>query len=315
KGTWVRVRVNRDCAKATVFFHYSNERRLGDRAVDSASQTTTKGLLHVRGENRRTLGFATGIGYYEMGADLKLKRVFDANAEEYLRKSVAIPKNVLTTDSASILYVDDAGQRWRLPSSGDGCPMDDPFEGRVDREVCTERDIFNAGGTFYELPADNAGGFAKIRPITTHNQHIKDYCSYLGMLVMSGATGKSPHIIHSDDGQASLWIGVIDDLWQFGKPRGAGGPWKETTVQAGLPSDPYLMNGFDKKSLSLSSESSVIIRVEVDLTGTGLWRTWQRLEVTPNKVTEYQFPDAFSAYWVRVVADRDCRATAWFEYH
>ncbi|MBN1851880.1 MAG: hypothetical protein JW829_04120, partial [Pirellulales bacterium] len=28
KGTWVRVRVNRDCAKATVFFHYSNERRL-----------------------------------------------------------------------------------------------------------------------------------------------------------------------------------------------------------------------------------------------------------------------------------------------
>ena len=53
---------------------------------------------------------------------------------------------------------------------------------RVDREVCTERDLFNCHGTFYELPAENAGGFAKVRPVTTHNRRVHDYCSYRGLL-------------------------------------------------------------------------------------------------------------------------------------
>jgi hypothetical protein len=82
------------------------------------------------------------------------------------------------------------------------------------------------------------------------------------------------------------------------KPVGVGGPWKDTAVKAGEPSDPCLMTGFDKKSLTLSADKAVKVRVEVDLTGTGLWRTWQTLDVTPGKATEYRFPDAFSAYWV-----------------
>jgi len=57
---------------------------------------------------------------------------------------------------------------------------------RIDREVVTERDLFNCHGTFYELPAENAGGFAKVRPISTHNRKIADYCSYRGLLVMTG---------------------------------------------------------------------------------------------------------------------------------
>ena len=40
---------------------------------------------------------------------------------------------------------------------------------RLCREVVTERDLFNCAGTFYELPANNADGFAKIRPIASHN--------------------------------------------------------------------------------------------------------------------------------------------------
>ena len=42
----------------------------------------------------------------------------------------------------------------------------------MDREVVTERDLFNCAGTFYELPADNAGGFAMVRPIATHNASV-----------------------------------------------------------------------------------------------------------------------------------------------
>jgi hypothetical protein len=302
KGAWVRVRANRDCAKATVFFQYSNNSGTGVSPV-SSPQPVPPGLIRARGDNLRTLAFASDAGYYEMGADLKLKRVNDAKAEEYLKKNVAIPKDVLTADAASILYVDESGNRWRIPGG-------ELTGGRICREVCTERDLFNAGGTFYELPANNAGGFAKIRPVATHNLRIHDYCSYRGLLVMSGIEGTA----RSDDGKVTLWVGVVDDLWQFGKPRGVGGPWKDTAVKAGAPSDPYLMTGFDRKSLTLTADKPVKIRVEVDITGTGLWRAWQTLKVAPGKATEYRFPDAFNAYWVRVVADRDCRASAILTY-
>ena len=105
-------------------------------------------------------------------------------------------------------------------------------------------------------------------------------------------------------------MGALDDLWQFGKPRGQGGPWKNTAVKASVPSDAYLMTGFDRKSLVLSADKAVKVRVEVDITGTGLWRAWQTFEVTRSRATEYRFPAAFNAYWVRAVADSDCTATA-----
>jgi hypothetical protein len=90
----------------------------------------------------------------------------DPAADEWLGKNVAVPPNVLKIEPASVLYVDDAGQRWRLPKSPSFSADKLPFgPERIDREVVTERDLFNAAGIFYELPAENAGGFAKIRPI------------------------------------------------------------------------------------------------------------------------------------------------------
>jgi hypothetical protein len=305
KGAWVRVRASRECAKATALFQYSNIPVTG--AAPAPGQSTTDGLLRTCGADKRTLGFATATGYYEMDGELKLRRVDNQKAGDYLKQNTAIAKDVLVADAASILYTDESGKRWRLPKGEIG-------EGRVCREVCTERDLFNAGGTFYELPANNAGGLAKIRPICTHNRKIKDYCSYRGMLVISGISGESPHVIRSEDGNASLWCGVVDDLWKLGKPVGVGGPWKETAVTAGRPSDPYLMSGYDRKSLTLTADTPVKITVEVDISGTGLWRTWRTFEVEPGKATTHQFSEAFSAYWVRVTAERSCIATAEFQY-
>ena len=135
----------------------------------------------------RTLAFATADTYYELDGDLKLTRRDDTKAADFLRKNMAIPQGVLTYDAASVLYSDEKGRRWRLPK-GDAA-FDTPGvlgDERVDREVITERDLFNCGGTFYELPAESSCGFGKIRPITTHNRRIKDYASYRGMLVISG---------------------------------------------------------------------------------------------------------------------------------
>jgi hypothetical protein len=185
---------------------------------------------------------------------------------------------------------------------------------RVCREVATERDLFNFHGTFYELPARNAQGFAKIRPIATHNLEIHDYASHFGMLFMTGLNGQpGDRVIRSADG-AALWAGVIDDLWQLGKPRGEGGVWKETTVKAGVPSDPYLMTGYDKKSATLQSTADTSVTLEVDIDGTGLWIPYKAFALKAGETVRHAFPEGFSAYWVRAVSSADTVATVMFTY-
>lgn len=191
---------------------------------------------------------------------------------------------------------------------------------RVCREVATERDLFSCMGTFYELPAENADGYAKIRPVSTHNYRINDYASYRGMLILTGVKpeeGKdNEHIIVSDDGKAAVWVGVIDDLWQLGKPVGKGGPWKDTEVKAGIPSDPYLIGLYDRKQLVLShqSDKDVTFSIEVDPTGNGDWMEYKLQQVKAGEKWAYEFPEEFQGRWIRFSTDADTKATAWLEY-
>jgi hypothetical protein len=251
---------------------------------------------------------------------MKLRRVEDPAQHVWLKANAAIPSGIVTVDSASVLYVDDAGRRFRLPK-GDPSFDRDSFLGpsRLDREVVTERDLFNCHGTFYELPAENAGGFAKIRPVATHNRRIIDYCSWRGLLVMTGVADQAPgsrHIIRSEDGKCAVWIGVVDDLWKLGKPTGRGGPWKETPVRAGEVSDPYLMSGYDAKTLELShkGQNSVTLQVEVDVDGEGHWAAYRSFQLPPNGSARHIFPAVFQAYWMRVKASAGTVATAQLAY-
>jgi len=256
-GAWVRLKTDRDCAKLTAFFHYSNSDRRGTEPAamfaglaKPGDKAVSGGLLYARGGNLRTLRFAArnaagDLDSYILDAGLKLRRDDDPKGMEWMKKNVPIPQNVVTVDAASVL-IEENGKRWRLPKGDAAFDQPGPLgDERVDREVCTERDLLNVHGTFYELPAINAGGMAKVRPVATHNRRIKDYASYRGLLVISGvaadAPRDNPHIVRSDDGRCALWVCAVDDLWQLGKPRGVGGPWKDTAVKAGEPSDPYLM--------------------------------------------------------------------------
>jgi hypothetical protein len=325
-GAWIRLSADRDCAKATAFFQYRNDdtrtakaAEIFDGIATPAETKVSGGLLRARGENLRTLSFATTDAYYELDGDLNLRCKDDVKAGDFVRTKMEIPKGVITTDAASALYVDEKGRRWRLPK-GDPA-FDAPGvlgDERVDREVITERDLFNCHGTFYELPAESSGGFGKIRPIATHNRRIKDYATYRGMLVLSGIadSAKGEHIIRSDDGKAALWLGAIDDLWKFGKPRGTGGPCRNTPMKAGVPSDPYLASGYDGKRYTLShtSRNPVVFRIEADITGTGQWARVTSIKVKPGEKFEGGFGDAFAAYWVRVVTDEDATVTAEFVY-
>ena len=327
-GAWVRLRPDRTARALTAFFHYRNDdprtaeaAAMFDGIAGPEDRAVQGGLIHARGADFKTLRYlarspAGDLGCYDLDGALNLVRADDPAGAAWTAKNVAIPREVLSFDAASVLYADAKG-RWRLPKGS--AALDQPGvlgEERIDREVCTERDLFNAAGTFFELPAENAGGVARIRPVATHNRRIKDYASYRGLLVLSGVRdgAEGEHIVRSADGRAALWVGAVDDLWQFGKPRGEGGPWKDSAVKAGEPSDPYLFTGYDRKHLRLSADRPTRIRVEADVTGTGDWVLYREFEVGPEAAVEHEFPQAFGAYWLRCVSSAEARVTAWLRY-
>lgn len=134
---------------------------------------------------------------------------------------------------------------------------------RAIRELESERVVTNIHGTFYEVPLMYVGKealFDKMRPISSHNKWIDDYATWNGLLILSGImkdAKSSKHVYKNKENTAGLWIGGIDDLWKMGKPVGTGGPWKNTAVKKGIKSDPYLMTGYDKKTLILSADKDV----------------------------------------------------------
>ena len=54
------------------------------------------------------------------------------------------------------------------------------------REVATERDLLYVGGVFYEVPADNAGGFAELRPIALADEPVRSIEARLGLVFVNG---------------------------------------------------------------------------------------------------------------------------------
>ncbi|WP_435022193.1 hypothetical protein TA3x_002785 [Tundrisphaera sp. TA3] len=351
-GAWIRVIADRDVDSATAVFRSSNPdpRTSAADPIFAGIATTSSadylaGVLRARGDNLRTLavgaakveaGSVVSKGFYELGADMILRPSGDTSALAALEKAVPVNGEALQRDAASVLIVDDQGKRWRLPSdlAYAGPPaaslkvarrLDRNRDfagppGRVAREVVTERNILNADGTFYELPAGNAGGFAGLRAIATHGRRVADFASYRGLMVMTGidpaGAKENRHLIRSEDGRAAVWVGSIDDLWRFGKPVGVGGPWKDTIVAAGVPSDPYILTGFDRKRVLLAHNAgkAVRMRVEVEVAGNDHWIPYRTLDVPPGKAIDFAFPPDFDGNWVRVVADADCVATAQFTY-
>lgn len=335
-GEWIRVKSDKAATLSVQFTYASRDSRsttasgifAGLSRVQSAS--TSGGLLYGLGGDRRALGMAAvtylgekqmDVGYYELTGEGQLVRKTDAATESVIRDKFTIPQQAVTIDGASVLVVDDKGRRWRLPLGNEAYTnLTNAGTLRICREVATERDLFNCHGTFYELPAENADGYAKIRPVASHNLRIHDYASYRGLLVMTGIdlpTANNPeHIIVSDDKRAAVWAGAIDDLWQLGKPTGHGGPWKNTSVRAGEASDPYLIGFYDRRSLTLShgATAPVTFTLEADPVGTGVWMPYKTLTVAPGQPLRYPFPAEFQARWIRFKTDKPCQASALLEY-
>ncbi len=331
-GEWIRVSTDKDTVASVAFAYTNREKRhaladpMFNRLARIGDARHQDGIVLGRAGNRYTMALAASdesgeTGYYELDGDMRLTRKDDPQTAAIVRQQLAIPSRIVEIDEGSVLIVDDSERRWRLPL-GDARFTEPSLNGslRICREVSTERDLFNCHGTFYELPAENADGYAKIRPVSSHNLRINDYTSYRGLFIISGinpdANANNPHILTSDDKKAAVWVGAIDDLWKLGKPVGRGGPWVNANVKAGERSDPYLIGFYDTRTLRLShrAQSDVTFTVEIDPTGDGNWLEYKRLTVKAGKPVTDLFSPAFQARWIRFSANKDTTATAWLEY-
>jgi hypothetical protein len=336
-GEWIRVKTDKDLKSATAYFHYSSGATAADpamfKSLAAADQPApaSEGILLVPGEEGMPLDFAATVldasgkaaekAFYVMSADLKLRRTQDAAAEKTLREKWA-PTQDFEVDAASVILKDKKGRRYRLPKGADvfsSPSASGPRRGA--REIVTERNMLNIHGTFYEAPRDDkdASGFARMRPITTHNRLITDFASWRGLLVLAGnlsGTAADGHYVASEDGKVGVWLGNVEDLWKLGAPRGEGGPWRDSAVRAGEPSDPYLMTGYDRKVVRLSHDRPVDVKfaIEVDFLADGTWHAYDTFAIAAGKTVEHKFPAGFVAHWVRVRVDADCKATVHFVY-
>ncbi|SHJ10211.1 hypothetical protein SAMN02745181_1190 [Rubritalea squalenifaciens DSM 18772] len=328
---WVRLKPLDATDRASAYFHLSSKypNQSMDDKFEALAEITTKApagttLQLPEGSEMKLDAYLEGGKLIEVDGKLDAQARATSPTEQKVYSSISIKadKRVgLDKASAYIDFKDANGKqtRLRLPK---GHKAFDATVNKVRhiREVVTERTHMNLHGTFYELPRPKPGHFInfwQMKPISSHSKHIHDFCSWRGMLVFSGSSSdnSSEHNLRLDD-QHSLFLGEVDDLWKFGKPKGHGGPWLETKVSKGQASDPYLMLGYEQKQIEISHESDKTIRfgVEIDYLGTGDFARYQTFEVKAGETFKHTFPEDFAAHWVRVVAGDATTASAQLSY-
>jgi len=272
---WVRLVAKDDSKDAFAVFHYSSGATRSQPGADLTDAT-------------RSQRSAT-IPVFNVAAPAEAVKIFEHDAP--------VPKGVVGEDAASVYYDDQKSKtRWRLPRLYAETPA---ACGRLCREVATERDLLHLGGIFYDLPAVTAGGFKYVKAVAATAREFDDYDTWKGLLVLRERVKGGP----------KHWLGALDDVWKLGKPRGVGGPWKDTVVKAGEPSDPYLMNGFTMAELELVVSKDATLTLEADIDGCGKWvkaGAWQLKAGEAKRIADW---GAFSAYWLRTSVSADCQAT------
>ena len=331
---WIRVKADKDC-KATVSFHFTDDTYRNPSGgaklfeaiaeVDDTNINATLLFPAMRNRNLRVINGDKNFDFTKFGFEFK-PTVKDAKLEKLLtvkREFSVDDASVILTSHEDRSVVGKKGKYTVLRLPKGPAAYDKAFASgnpRMHREIESERLMANIHGTFYEVPFKIVGKpplYTKMRPVSTHNKQITDFATWNGLLVIGGlkADAKaSAHVYKTADGSTSLWFGGIDDLWKFGKPVGTGGPWKNTTVKAGVASDPYLMTGYDKKTLELTADKDCTITVEVDIDHWTGFHHYKSFKVKASEKLTHKFPKGFAAHWVRVKSDKDAKATTWFIY-
>ncbi len=219
--------------------------------------------------------------------------------------------------SVKLMYYNPHNAAWktyRLPKGSQAWEHAWNTEWMRIREAQTERFMMDIFGILYELPVMSYGGYMMpIKPICNHIRVIPDFTYWRGMLVLAGdqidqAVGQP---------QSNLLFENIDDLWSYGKPVGWGGIWWEEEIPANSYSDPFLMTGFDKKTIHTTnhSKNKIIIDFEIDYLGNETWQAFDSFVVAPEKYKHIVLPDGYSAHWIRAKVRENAKVTVYFTYN
>ncbi|MEE8452844.1 MAG: hypothetical protein V3R99_13045 [Thermoguttaceae bacterium] len=324
EAQWIRLAADKDCI-ATAYLHLTDENFHDGSAGEElfaglaeADDSEARAALVYAAKRNRNLRVIAGDGrHFEL--DKSTFEFHPDEKDEELADLLEVEPE-FTVDGASVILTQGT-RRLRLPKGS--AAFDRPFASgwpRGSREVESERHLANFHGTFYEVPLITNGrppAFDRMRPVASHTKQITDFCTWNGLLVLAGihpAATNDDHVVGDPAKKTALWFGGVDDLWRLGKPVGQGGPWYETAVKAGQPSDPYLMTGYDKKTLTLSVDRDVIVTIEVDVDHQSGWKRYGRFPLSAGKESIHEFPVGFSAHWIRFITDHDCTATARLVY-
>jgi len=221
-------------------------------------------------------------------------------------------------DEASVLFwalVNGQWQRYRLPKASHAFSHAWQTEWMRIREVETEHYLMDIQGMFYELqPVAFENRIWGVKPICQHLRIIPDYCAFRGLFAVGGnqTTPNNDNNALSGQPQSGLWFGKTDDLWSWGRPQGWGGPWWKSQIAKGVPSEPFLFTGFQQKSLHIHADKPVVVDVEIDFMGNGTWHRYQQIGVPAEGYANHVFPNGFSAHWIRLTAQDNCKGTAQF---
>ncbi|MEZ6056986.1 MAG: hypothetical protein R3C01_09810 [Planctomycetaceae bacterium] len=324
---WIRLKTDRDCV-ATAVLHQTtnlyadgtlpeNQKLFAGLADVDDSKASHGALVYAAKRNRNLRVIASEERQFEF-----TKETFEfqpAPRDRELEELLKVDPE-FTVDAASVILRHE-GRTLRLPK---GNPLfDRPFASgwpRGSREVESERHLAQFHGTFYEVPLISNGSppqFHLMRPVASHSKQIADFCSWNGLLVLTGARNDAVadgHLFVDHKQQAALWFGGVDDLWKLGKPVGNGGPWFETAVKAGEPSAPYLMTGYDRKTLTLLSNVDATVAMEVDFDHQSGWHRYREITLKANQEWTETFPAPFSAHWIRFISNQDSTVTAQLRY-
>ncbi len=316
--------VELDSLEARLLFRLNDDLRLpaGSRAHYKGGFTTRDRVIvanntYAEGDHR---GCSTGGRLAEWSGHGPWRILEETAFCEVTGKPMAEHAAALALgwDRASVLLnvlADGVWTRYRLPKASHCYDHAWYTEWPRIREVETERYLMDMHGLFYELsPLAYNGRVWGVKPVAQHLRMVADFCAWRGLLVLAGNQASAcSYNLWIGEPQANLWLGKSDDLWSFGKPQGWGGPWWETPVRAGEPSDPYLMTGFEHKCLHMTHDArQVTVTIEVDFRGDGDWQVYD--EVPLAGYQHLEFPTGFSAHWLRLTADHDGLATGQLAY-
>lgn len=242
------------------------------------------------------------------------------NSFQFKGKSVyGNPIYAIGWDDRSVLlkcYNDRTNEwkRYRLPKGSQSFDHAWNTEWMRIREVQTERFLMDVFGIFYELPMMTYGGNVwGIKPVSYHLRIVPDFCFWRGMFVLAG--DQTDHGVGQP--QSGLLFQNIDDLWKYGKPGGWGAVWLNDSVKSGEISDPFLVKGFDKKTVHFNNKGKITVEftLEIDFLGNGEWNTYSKILVKPGGYSFYTFPDGYDANWARIKVNTSSIVTSQFVYN